>query len=64
MMRPTLVNADSTFAGVQFSARADGFWAFDTKTGDVWMYQAAADFPAGRVIHIGRITALGKPLVK
>jgi hypothetical protein len=56
------VAAAGRFAGVQFgvSPNGQGFWAFDTRTGDVWEYIAITD----EIGHFGRLTELGQPVLR
>jgi hypothetical protein len=58
VVQPIGVSAEGPFAGVQFSGSMGGFWAFDTKTGDVWT------FTPQKCQHYGKITQLGEPLAK
>ena len=57
VVQPPGVAADGPLAGVQFSGSIGGFWAFDTKTGDVWAWEH------GQWTHPGKISQLGQPLI-
>jgi hypothetical protein len=55
-----VVQAQGSFAGVQFSgAPNNGFAFFDPKTGEIWEY-----FPNAETVPRRRLTTLGQPLVK
>ena len=56
LLMPTWAHAQSNLNGVQFSGAASGFWLFDGKTGDAWLYS-----PEGDVIKHVKVTKLGAP---
>ncbi len=51
-------HAQSSFSNVQFTSFSGGFAAFDTGTGDIWLYSYG---PIQRV-HRYKISQLGKKL--
>jgi hypothetical protein len=59
--QPTTVAAQTSISSVHLSGFAGGFWAFDTKTGDVYMYDLSM---GSNVRYYGKFTQLGKPLLK
>ena len=54
-----VAHAQTTFAGVEFSAGPGGLDFFDTRTGEIWGYSSAGPFSEKL-----RVTRLGQPLVK
>jgi hypothetical protein len=64
VVQPLGVAADGPFAGVQFSGQINGFWTFDTKTGDVWAYEAIQGGLMGNWHHVGKISQIGQPLTR
>jgi hypothetical protein len=63
LFQPQAAAAQSDLSGVQFvSAGNDGFFAFDTKTGNVWAYNTAGHNNLAQ--PFGKITQLGKPLTR
>ena len=60
LVQPSDVAAQGSLAGAQFIAVGRGFWAIDTRGGDIWEYP----YTGGDPTHIGKISQLGKPLVK
>jgi hypothetical protein len=57
----TTVSAQSApFAGVQFTANGSLQSFFDTRTGDLWMYEATSK----EWTYFGRVTKLGQPVTK
>lgn len=63
LMAPEIALAQSRFSGVQFSGSLGGFWAFDSRTGQVWIYSTERSI-YGQCEYVGKITELGKPLSK
>jgi len=59
-----VAHAAGKFADVQFSGMPQGLTAIDTRTGDIWGYEQQGLGRGGMVEYIGRLTELGKPLVK
>jgi hypothetical protein len=55
LVHPSGVAAEGPFAGVQASAGMGGILLFDTKTGQMWIYENK------RAEYAGRITKLGEP---
>jgi hypothetical protein len=62
VVQPLGVAAQGALAGVQFSGGVGGFWAFDTKSGNIWGYELSGD--ASSITYLGKMVELGKPLVK
>jgi hypothetical protein len=60
LMRPGNVSAQGALTGTQFIALGQGFWAIDTRSGEVWSYPSDGSNPS----RIGKISQLGKPIVK
>jgi hypothetical protein len=63
MFQPRVAEAQSSLSDTQFSVgwgTSEGLTAFfDRRTGDIWTYSEA-----GKVEHIGKLTQLGKPMLK
>ena len=55
--QPPTVSAQAGLSAVQFSGSLGGFWAFDTRTGEVWVYEGKKP-PQFQ----GKISKLGTPL--
>ena len=55
---PTVVQGQGRFAAVQFSRSEGGWWFFDTRTGDLWIYDEQRKLP---LWHF-RVRELGAPL--
>ena len=53
-----MVQAQETFAGVQFAGGENHPAFFDTRTGELWTYSD------GKLVFKYRLTKLGEPLVK
>jgi hypothetical protein len=61
LTQPAVVSAQSPLAGVQFTSFPNGgFLAFDTKSGDIWVYPTTAN---GQSLAHLKLT-LGKDLVE
>jgi hypothetical protein len=61
IIQPTSVAAQGSLAGVQFVASGPGFFAFDTRSGEIWQYPYPnQDYAPAR---LGKITQLGQPYI-
>ena len=65
--RPATVGAQSGFNAVQFSRSEGALWFFDTKTGDLWIYDEARKLPLWhfRIAKLGaameKVSLIGNP---
>jgi hypothetical protein len=57
-LRPPTVEAQSRFGSIQFTRSEGGWWFFDTRNGDLWIYDEARKMP---IWHY-RLKDLGAPL--
>lgn len=65
VIQPGAAAAEGPLAGVQFARNMVGFFAIDSKTGDVWGYFGQPDQKGlPNVEYEGRFTELGKPLAR
>ena len=60
VFRSAPVEAQSRFSSIQFARSEGGWWFFDTRTGDIWVYDEGKKVP---LWHF-RLTQLGAPLEK
>jgi hypothetical protein len=58
IVQPQPTIAQGNLSSIQFSGARIGFWAFDTRTGDVWIYNTQTGGCDGHF----KITQLGKAL--
>jgi len=63
IFQPQPAIAQGSLNGVQFSATANGFYALDTRTGDIWIYVTNIASPLnGQLVGHYKLNQLGAPL--
>lgn len=62
LVEPTPALAQQNLAAFQFTGGGGDLWAIERNTGKVWVY--IADRDSTDVRYLGKLTEVGKPLLK